>query len=351
MKYFFGFLFVPFFVYPSLNKISINDINSHSGSIIVVNDKYYLFGEYRVNNDGKTRTPNNQKITLYSSTDLIHWSKENDPIDLTKDPNDFEVERPKILFDKNGSIYSLYFHVQPHRKFSQGVGLLGIATSKDITGPYRVIGYYQIATGKKASTTQYSYEVDDGWKRKADGFYHDSIKLGQEPRDFYAFDLYGDTYVVYSAEEGYSVQLAKIDLKNSFAINTFHRLLVGERHEAPIYFSGFNKHYFVFSDISGYRPSESKLYSFDIKNKKLNYISPFARGNQMDVKTTFQSQPAFVFKCINTGKLIYVADKWLYKDKLKYIWKSKYVWAEIKWDSNKIPYIDKTSFKKNNICE
>lgn len=93
MKYFFGFLFVPFFVYPSLNKISINDINSHSGSIIVVNDKYYLFGEYRVNNDGKTRTPNNQKITLYSSTDLIHWSKENDPIDLTKDPNDFEVER------------------------------------------------------------------------------------------------------------------------------------------------------------------------------------------------------------------------------------------------------------------
>ncbi len=43
MKYFFGFLFVPFFVYPSLNKISINDINSHSGSIIVVNDKYYLF--------------------------------------------------------------------------------------------------------------------------------------------------------------------------------------------------------------------------------------------------------------------------------------------------------------------
>ncbi|VCV78406.1 hypothetical protein BANRA_03508 [Klebsiella pneumoniae] len=100
MKYFFGFLFVPFFVYPSLNKISINDINSHSGSIIVVNDKYYLFGEYRVNNDGKTRTPNNQKITLYSSTDLIHWSKENDPIDLTKDPNDFEVERPKILFDK-----------------------------------------------------------------------------------------------------------------------------------------------------------------------------------------------------------------------------------------------------------
>ncbi|MGE6031371.1 glycoside hydrolase family 43 protein, partial [Klebsiella pneumoniae] len=137
----------------------------------------------------------------------------------------------------------------------------------------------------------------------------------------------------------------------SFAINTFHRLLVGERHEAPIYFSGFNKHYFVFSDISGYRPSESKLYSFDIKNKKLNYISPFARGNQMDVKTTFQSQPAFVFKCINTGKLIYVADKWLYKDKLKYIWKSKYVWAEIKWDSNKIPYIDKTSFKKNNICE
>ena len=41
----------------------------------------------------------------------------------------------------------------------------------------------------------------DGWKRKADGFYHDSIKLGQELRDFYAFDLYGDTYVVYSAEE------------------------------------------------------------------------------------------------------------------------------------------------------
>lgn len=79
--------------------------------------------------------------------------------------------------------------MQPHRKFSQGVGLLGIATSKDITGPYRVIGYYQIATGKKASTTQYSYEVDDGWKRKADGFYHDSIKLGQELRDFYAFDF------------------------------------------------------------------------------------------------------------------------------------------------------------------
>lgn len=66
----------------------------------------------------------------------------------------------------------------------------------------------------------------------------------------------------------------------------------------------------------------------------------------MDVKNTFQSQPAFVFKCINTGKLIYVADKWLYKDKLKYIWKSKYVWAEIKWDSNKTPYIDKSSFKK-----
>ncbi len=59
----------------------------------------------------------------------------------------------------------------------------------------------------------------------------------------------------------------------------------------------------------------------------------------MDVKTTFQSQPAFVFKCINTGKLIYVADKWLYKDKLKYIWKSKLCMGGNKWDSNKIPYI------------
>lgn len=337
----------------SHKSISINDINSHSGSIITVGDKYYLFGEFRESNDGKHRTANNQKITLYSSTDLINWYQLKDPIDLTKDPNDYEVERPKILFDNVNNYYVLYFHVQPHRKFAPGIGLVGIAKSDEVVGPYKIQGYYQIAKNNHAKVSSYSENKNSFYINKANSSYEHNINIGQEIRDFYAFKYNNSPYLVYSAEEGFSVQIAKLDSNYLKPSGDFNRLLIGERHEAPVFVQHNDKQFFIFSGISGYKPSTAKVYEVNGDLTKMKYISNFViNSSQNQIDTTFGAQPAFIFKCINKNKFVFVGDKWLHQDNLKNLWQSKYLWAEIIWDKSGNPHIQSSSIDTpNKICD
>lgn len=329
---------------------SLNEINSHSGDIFISGGVYYLFGEYRTKHNNKGRTENNQKITLYKSSDFVTWERLKDPIDLTKDPNDFEVERPKVLFDRKSNVYYLFVHLQPHRKFDEGVGFLGVASSENIDGPYNNLMFYQIAAHLESSGNYYSVDKYNKWIKKADNLYRKSIPTGQEVRDYNVFNFNNNNYIIYTSEEGFSIQIAKLNDPLNKKGTWFVRDLIGERHEAPVLFYKNKNAYVILSGIHGYNFTRSNIYKVDTRNMKLTYLSPLVDGSESEIETSIRTQPAFVFKCYRSGRLIYAGDNWQYKNKNKDLSESKYSFFEIKWNGSK-PYISKSSeYVKGDVC-
>ncbi|KQN43714.1 family 43 glycosylhydrolase [Rouxiella silvae] len=337
---------------------TVNDpdfLNSHSGNIIQKDGYYYLFGEYRVDNtEWRTRNiGNSQKITLYKSKDLKTWISLGNVLDLSNDNRNFELERPKAIYNKKTNKYLIWFHLQPNRKFTRGIGLAGVAISDKIDGPYKFIGMYQIGQGQQAEKSVYSSSVDQKWQKLSDKFYNDFIPNGQEVHDLNIFSEDGNAYLVYSAEEGYAVQIVKLDPTFTKPTNQFVRVLIGERHEAPVLFKHNGKYFLISSGITGYRNNTATVATSTNILGDWKSVGIFPKSsNQDDVDTTFHSQPAFYFQCKSNNKIIYVGDVWRTAEHFKNLWQSQYIWSEIKFDENSLPYMDsETISDSSKVCE
>ncbi|MGA9605624.1 MAG: glycoside hydrolase family 43 protein [Rouxiella badensis] len=329
-------------------------LNSHSGNIIQQDGYYYLFGEYRVDNtDWRTKNlGNNQKITFYRSKDLKNWTSLGNVLDLSNDKRNFELERPKAIYNKETNKYLLWFHLQPNRKFTRGIGLAGVAIADRIDGPYKFLGMYQVGQGHQAEKSVYSTSVDQKWAKLSDKFYKDFMPNGQEIHDLNVYTENNNAYLVYSAEEGYAVQIVKLDPTFTKPTDQFVRVLVGERHEAPVLFKHDGKYFLISSGITGYRNNTATVATSKDIMGDWKTVGVFPKSsNSNDIATTFGSQPAFVFQCQSSKKFVYVGDVWNTSEHFKYLWQSKYIWADINFDSNNLPYIDSNSIKSSDkVC-
>ncbi len=82
--------------------VKSNPINAHGGGIYYDGEYYYFYGEYRV---GKSIFSNewqgsNQKVNMYRSKDLVHWMPVGIVLDLSHLPENYQLERPKIIYNK-----------------------------------------------------------------------------------------------------------------------------------------------------------------------------------------------------------------------------------------------------------
>jgi hypothetical protein len=111
-------------------------IQAHGGGFIQVGKTYYWFGEDHT--DGAAY----RDIPCYASTDLAHWTFRDDALarqpvgDLG--PNRV-VERPKVLYNRRTKKYVMYLHID-NQSYSEAK--VGVAVSRNVTGPYTYLGSF-----------------------------------------------------------------------------------------------------------------------------------------------------------------------------------------------------------------
>lgn len=110
-------------------------VNAHGACVVEENGKYYLFGEWK--SDTSNAFPG---FACYSSTDLVNWKFERVALPLQESgllgPNRVG-ERPKVMRCPKTGEYIMLAHTDDMKYKDPQVGL---AVSKEITGPYTFIG-------------------------------------------------------------------------------------------------------------------------------------------------------------------------------------------------------------------
>ena len=332
------------YIYPGevWQDVKNNPINAHGGGIYYDNEYYYFYGEYRV---GKSIFSNewqgsNQKVNMYRSKDLVNWVPVGIVLDLSHLPENYQLERPKIIYNKKNKEYVMWFHLEKNRKFTDGSGEAGVATSKNITGPYTFISASYSNAGVKPFSPTANTDSSNWFVRQANKRFEKYFSRGQPVRDMALFvDDDEKAYLIYESEDNYSLQVARLsDDYKSFS-GVYSRILVGQLNEAPSIMKYNNKYYLITSGLSGYRPNAARISVTDnILGPWITLGNPMSSFNSNDVLTSFHSQPTYILK-VKKDKYIYLGDRWDFKNNsYSDLWKSTYVWLPINL-SNEIPSI------------
>lgn len=269
-----------------------NRIQAHGGSIIYVDDTYYLYGE----NKDKTYADSQywyNGINCYSSKDLMNWSYEGQILEAEEDPlsplhHSKKCDRPHILYNKKTKKFVMWIKVmgdegvEEHDFEADVKQFMCIATSDSIKGPF-----------------QFQKKI--------------------YPLDMYAgdFDMYLDpsddkAYIIFARPH---TEMVIADLTNDYMDVTGHYTThfphpgpITSR-EAPCLFKKDYKFYLITSGTTGYFPNPSELATADLIHGPWKVIGdPCVDDSYRD---SFNAQFGSVFKV--PGKELYVAlgDRWM----------------------------------------
>ena len=261
-------------------------IQAHGGSIIVIDNVFYWYGE---NKDGITGTATGDNcpywhhgVKLYSSTDLYNWKdegfviKESDDINNPFHPTHI-MDRPHIIYNKKNNNYVMW-----------------AKTTKTDFGECS----FSICVGKSIKDMDYIKDV--------------TLKNGIHAGDF---DLVVDEKRAYIIFENPHTDMVCIELSDDyqdFKDNITSHLsmecppLV---REAPAYFKRNGIKYLLTSGTTGYFPNRSIIYrinSFEGKWDDLGYCCKNDKNNN-----SFHAQFSSVFKHPTKDLYIALGDRWL----------------------------------------
>ena len=123
-------------------------INAHGGGILFHNGKYYWYGE----NKGERSNSAFVGVMCYSSTDLYNWKNEGVALPVSEDESSpivkgSIIERPKVIYNETTKQFVMYFHLELKGK-GYAAAHVGVATSKNPTGPFTFIQSSRVNAGK-----------------------------------------------------------------------------------------------------------------------------------------------------------------------------------------------------------
>jgi len=300
-------------------------INAHGGGLVEISGVYYWFGEKR--NPGGLIN----KVNVYSSKNLTDWKYEGIALDLSKMKVRHDLERPKVIFNKKNNEYVMWLHIELNGHYSTGKA--GVATSKNIIGPYKFKAEYW--PNANIESVRSDGNLSDPNIIDANRRFNKYMSRGQMFRDMNIFeDSDGKAYLVYESEDDVSLQIAELSDDYEKFTGRYARILVGGRNEAPALFKKKNKYYLITSGLHGFTPTDARLSISDNIMGPWKTIGNPAKSHDIEmVRKTFYSQSSSVIKI--KGKYIFLADRWDKKD----LTKSTYVWLPILWE-NDIPYLN-----------
>ncbi len=125
-------------------------INAHGGGILYYMDKYYWFGEHKVEGDSGNRAQ--MGVHVYSSRDLYNWKDEGIALKVDDEHSGSDIEkncileRPKVIFNKKTGKFVMWFHLEL-KGMGYDAARSGVAVSDHPTGPYEFINSFRPNAG------------------------------------------------------------------------------------------------------------------------------------------------------------------------------------------------------------
>ncbi len=252
-----------------------NIVNCHATSYIRVGDKYYMFGEKRVDSTNIFHS-----FVCYSSTNLSDWTFEGTVLTADDVSSDGRIAtRAKVIYNDATGKYVMYF------KFKNAGGgnrTYGVATCDTVNGHYTFQGRDYPSGG----------DFGDGSLFKDDD---------------------NKAYLVYSYLNASNVRELRIDqltsdyLDVSHNVKTFTYNDLGSKREAPNIFKTNGYYYIITSGVSGWQPNQAQFM-------KSTSLSGGWSGlmNFCDSSITYDSQGSDVMVVEGSQQttFIFVSDRW-----------------------------------------
>ena len=323
-------------------------INAHGGGVLIYQNKYYWFGEYKSDNTSSALVG----VTCYSSSDRTHWRNCGIALSVSTEPgSEIErgciIERPKVIYNPKTKKFVMWFHLELK---DQGyrAARAAVAVSDKVTGPYhfvrsqRVNAYCwpvnfsgaDIAALDTLDATRYRQWWTPEWRRAiAQGlFLKRDYSGGQMSRDMTLFvDDDGKAYHIYASEDNLTLHIAQLNSDFTAHSGRYVRVAAGGQNEAPALFKHQGKYWMITSGCTGWDPNEARMFSADsLFGPWTQHPNPCVGPN---AKLTFGAQGTYVLRDL-TGRYIFMADIWrpsLPSD-------ARYVWLPIAFEGG-VPVI------------
>jgi hypothetical protein len=298
------------YVKGDLNDINGRFVNAHGAGVLFFNGMYYLFGEIK---KGKTWLVPGQQwedyrvpaggVSCYSSSDLEHWKYMGVALaattgDTTKDLDTSRViERPKVVYNYKTRKFVMWMHVD---KKDYSYSQAGVAVSDRPEGPYQYIR---------------------------------SVKPnGQMARDMTVFkDSDGKAYLIYSSENNNTMQVCRLSADYQAPTESYTRILVGKKREAPALFKNGRKYYLITSACTGWSPNAASYAVADRPMGPYREIGNPCQGP--GAESTFNAQSTYVLPVEgDPNNYIFMADRWNKLD----LPKSDYLWLPLTVNKGKV---------------
>lgn len=316
-------------------------INAHGGSVLSHEGKYYWFGEYREEFTTETLVG----VSCYSSADLLNWENEGIVLPVSKDKNSplalgALIERPRVVYNKRNKNFVMYFHLEPAG--GQCGGCVGVAVSKNVTGPYKFVKHGRVNAGqwpmnsnvKPGEYTKADKELSnkkwaEGWHDAVTGglFVRRDFKGGQQCADIALFTDDDDRcYLIYSSEDGLALHIAELTDDYLNYTGRYMRVDPTGQNEAPILFKNDGLYWLLTSSSSSWRHGATRLFSAPtIWGPWEPRLSP-CKGKT--ASSTFYSRGTAVIPVKgSTNSFIFMADRWRHYNPID----SRYIWLPVRF--------------------
>jgi beta-xylosidase len=249
-------------------------INAHGGGILYQNGVYYWFGEHKDDYTNSALVG----VNVYASTDLYHWTyrgtalqvEDNPASDITKG---CVIERPKVVYNRLTDTYVMWFHLELKGK-GYSAARVGLAVSKNVTGPYQFVRSYRPNAGKwpmnmpeadrwasveEKSMKAWSPEWLEAIRR---GLYvRRDFQSGQMSRDMTIFvDEDGKAYHIYASEENLTLQIAELTDDYQGHTGRYIRVAPAGHNEAPAILKKDGVYFLITSGCTGWEPNAARMF-------------------------------------------------------------------------------------------
>ncbi|AXP79683.1 Glycosyl hydrolases family 43 [Mariniflexile rhizosphaerae] len=270
-----------------------NNVSAHGANIIKEGDKFYLFGEYKNNDNNRF-----EGFSCYSSSDLMNWTFES----IAMPPNqsgrlssaECIGERPKVMKCPSTGEFIMYMHADSNNYTNPAVEY---AVSNNITGPYEYKGRLMFG--------------DEYIKRWDMGIFQDDDGTG------YVILHHGD---IYKLANDYKSVVEHV-LKHDKTLRT----------ESPAVFKHKDTYYWIGSGLTGWERNDN--YYFTAKSLTGPWTNRGAVAPEGTL--TWNSQSTFVFPVVGnkTTTFIYMGDRWSFPKQRA---TATYVWQPLIFNDDEI---------------
>ena len=204
-------------------------INAHGGGMLYHNDKYYWYGEHKI--EGRKGNSAQVGVHCYSSTDLYNWTDAGIVLPVSDDPdsdivNGCIIERPKVIYNEKTKKFVMWFHLELK---GQGykAARSAVAVCDSPTGKFT---YLKSLRPNNQMARDMTLFVDDDKK----------------------------AYHIFASEENQTLQISLLTEDYLSPSGKYERFFEGRYIEAPAICKRKNKYYFIGSGCTGWAPNAAR---------------------------------------------------------------------------------------------